>query len=109
MFGTNPSFARRMACGSPQRRARRSARFVVGGLDAQQREPGRIVAEKRAERTAFFIGLIRTAELTVHRRDIGISNTLAWSPDRRRFYFGDSLANMIWSYDYDPATGDDRE
>jgi len=40
-----------------------------------------------------------------HRRDIGISNTLAWSPDRQRFYFGDSLANVIWSYDYNPATG----
>ena len=26
-----------------------------------------------------------------------------WSPDRRRFYFGDSLANTIWSYDYDRA------
>jgi sugar lactone lactonase YvrE len=39
------------------------------------------------------------AGLSVHRRDIGISNTLAWSPDRRRFYFGDSLANTIWSFD----------
>lgn len=45
------------------------------------------------------------AEATIHRREIGISNTLAWSPDRRRFYFGDSLANVIWAYDYDPATG----
>ena len=45
------------------------------------------------------------AGLTVHRRDIGISNTLAWSPDRSRFYFGDSLANTIWVYDYDLATG----
>lgn len=45
------------------------------------------------------------ATLTIHRRDIGISNTLGWSPDRRRFYFGDSLANTIWSYDYDRATG----
>ena len=45
------------------------------------------------------------AGVTIHQRDIGISNTLAWSPDRRRFYFGDSLANTIWSYDYDRATG----
>ena len=45
------------------------------------------------------------AKVTIHKRDIGISNTLAWSPDRRRFYFGDSLANTIWSYDYDGATG----
>ncbi|HLM82968.1 MAG TPA: SMP-30/gluconolactonase/LRE family protein [Terriglobales bacterium] len=42
---------------------------------------------------------------TIHRRDVGISNTLAWSPDRRRLYFGDTLANTIWTYDYDMATG----
>ncbi len=39
------------------------------------------------------------------KRDIGISNTLAWSPDHSRFYFADSLANRIWSYEYDCATG----
>jgi sugar lactone lactonase YvrE len=37
--------------------------------------------------------------------DIGISNTLAWSPDGRRFYFGDTLDNIVWVHDYDPATG----
>ncbi len=42
---------------------------------------------------------------TIHRREIGVSNTFGWSPDRRRFYFGDSLANTIWAYDYDQATG----
>jgi sugar lactone lactonase YvrE len=43
--------------------------------------------------------------ISIHRRDVGISNTLAWSPDHRRFYFADTLANVIWTYDYDPATG----
>ena len=42
---------------------------------------------------------------TTFREKIGISNTLAWSPDRRRFYFGDTLANVIWTYDYDASTG----
>jgi sugar lactone lactonase YvrE len=41
----------------------------------------------------------------IWRRDIGIANTLAWSPDRRSFYFGDSMANVIWVYDYDASTG----
>jgi sugar lactone lactonase YvrE len=43
--------------------------------------------------------------VTIFRRDIGIANTVAWSPDRRRFYFGDSLANVVWVYDYDPNSG----
>lgn len=41
----------------------------------------------------------------IFRQRIGISNTVAWSPDGRRFYFGDSLKNVIWAYDYEPATG----
>jgi sugar lactone lactonase YvrE len=45
------------------------------------------------------------AKVTQWQRDIGISNTLAWSPDQRRFYFGDTLANTVWVYDYDLATG----
>ncbi len=43
--------------------------------------------------------------VTTWRTDIGIANTLAWSPDHRRFYFGDTLDNVIWSYDFDFATG----
>ncbi len=39
------------------------------------------------------------------KRGIGISNTLAWSPDRKVFYFGDSMANAIYSYEYDDRTG----
>jgi len=44
-------------------------------------------------------------KVTIWRQEIGISNTLAWSPDRRRFYFGDTLVNVVRVYDYDPATG----
>jgi sugar lactone lactonase YvrE len=44
-------------------------------------------------------------KVTIWRREIGISNTLAWSPDHRRFYFGDTLANVVRVYDYDEATG----
>jgi sugar lactone lactonase YvrE len=39
------------------------------------------------------------------KRGIGISNTLAWSPDSTRFYFADTLLNRIWVYDYEEGTG----
>jgi sugar lactone lactonase YvrE len=39
------------------------------------------------------------------KRHVGISNTLAWSPDRKRFYFADSLANRICVYRYNEANG----
>lgn len=40
----------------------------------------------------------------VFRREIGCSNTVAWSPEKDRFYFGDSLANVVWVYDYALST-----
>ena len=39
------------------------------------------------------------------KNGIGISNTVAWSPDRKTFYFGDSPANVIYSFAYDDRTG----
>lgn len=36
---------------------------------------------------------------------IQISNTFVWSPDKKRFYFGDTLTNTICVYDYDERTG----
>lgn len=44
-------------------------------------------------------------QVSKHRADIGISNTVAWSPDYKYFYFGDSLANTVWRFDYDLKTG----
>lgn len=38
------------------------------------------------------------------RRELGISNTLLWSADSR-FYFGDTLRNVIWSYSYRAEDG----
>ncbi len=45
------------------------------------------------------------AGLEVFESDIGISNTLCWSPDRSTFYFADSLKNEVRAYDYDSSTG----
>jgi len=40
--------------------------------------------------------------------NLGCGNTLAWSPDQRRFYFADSLENQIYVYDYDADSGEVR-
>ncbi len=39
------------------------------------------------------------------KKDIGISNTVTWSPDHKHFYFADSPANAVHVYDYDTETG----
>jgi sugar lactone lactonase YvrE len=37
--------------------------------------------------------------------NIGISNTLCWSPRGNQFYFADSMKNCIYIHDYDSASG----
>lgn len=34
--------------------------------------------------------------------DIGVANTLAWSPEGERLYFADSRRKLIWRFRYDP-------
>jgi sugar lactone lactonase YvrE len=34
--------------------------------------------------------------------DVGITNTLCWSPDGARVYMADTLKDVIWSFAYDP-------
>jgi len=44
-------------------------------------------------------------------RDIGISNTLCWSPDGTRLYFADTMKRTIWSFAYQadgPRLSDQR-
>jgi len=40
------------------------------------------------------------AEVSVWDSGFGITNTVAWSPDRQTFYCGCSVSNIIYAYDY---------
>ncbi len=44
-------------------------------------------------------------DVTEWERDLGVSNTFVWTSDNKRLYFGDTLQNAIWAYDYDAQTG----
>jgi sugar lactone lactonase YvrE len=39
-------------------------------------------------------------------RDLVVSNGLAWSADGRTMFHSDSKAHVVWTYDYDPASGE---
>lgn len=53
--------------------------------------------------SAFYRGRHGDAEKVLTR--ITTSNGLGWSPDGRTFYYTDSMARTIWSFDVDPETG----
>jgi sugar lactone lactonase YvrE len=42
---------------------------------------------------------------TLMEEKIGVSNGPCWSPDNRTFYFTDSMAQIIWAYDFDAENG----
>ena len=41
---------------------------------------------------------------SVHITGLGISNTVCWSPQGDVFYTADTLANVIWAYDFNPTS-----
>jgi sugar lactone lactonase YvrE len=56
-----------------------------------------------AEGTLYRLDPDGSASEWMHR--IGISNALAWSPDHSTYYFGDTIANAIYSFAFDRLTG----
>jgi sugar lactone lactonase YvrE len=53
--------------------------------------------------TLFRIDADGTA--TAMETGVGVSNGPCWSPDNRTFYFTDSMAQVIWAYDFDLEAG----
>jgi sugar lactone lactonase YvrE len=104
-------------------------RLVVVASDGTRRDGPLIVEPGDPSRTndgacdpagRFLIGTLAFDELGGHdllfqieddgsRRtldsDLAISNGLAWSPDGRTLYNADTIPAIIWSRDYDVATG----
>lgn len=73
----------------------RQGRFLVGGMDYEEREP-----------LAGLYRLDTDHRITKLEDAIIVSNGPCWSPDGGTFYFADSFRRVIWSYQYDTATGD---
>lgn len=77
-------------------------RFWIGSM---RNNVGREGQQLEAGGTDGLLFCIDGRSTRIERNDIGISNTLCWSPDRTKFYFADTLANVIWVHDYDDADG----
>lgn len=72
----------------------RRGRFWIGTLDDQL-----------SEHLGALYRFDPDGSLSCADRGFGISNGPCWSPDDRRFYFGDSMDKVIYVYDFDAATG----
>jgi L-arabinonolactonase len=80
-------------------------RFNDGKCDSAGRFWAGTMDDTATEHTGSLYRL--DPDLSAHRMDgaIGISNSLAWSPDDRTFYFADTLDGVIYAYDFEAAAG----
>jgi sugar lactone lactonase YvrE len=77
----------------------RGGALWVGSMRNNVREDGD--AMPGGGRDGVLYRVNGAGQATLFRDQVGIANTLVWSPDKSTFYFGDSLQNCIWSYAYD--------
>ena len=79
-------------------------RFWLGTMQNNIGPAGENLPITRAQGALYRV----TADGAVTRMetDIGISNTLCWDEERGRLYFADTLAGVIFVYDWDGATGE---
>lgn len=79
-------------------------RFWAGSMQTNLEPDGSERAMDRNSGALFRVDADGT--VTQHSpHDIGISNTMAWTADGGTFYFGDSLRNTIFAYDFDAEAG----
>lgn len=81
-----------------------SGRMWVASMENNLTEDVQPREQTRACGRLFRIDATGAVPLT--EPEFGIPNTMVWSPERDRFYLGDSLRNTIWVWDYDDATGE---
>lgn len=84
-------------------RAAPNGDFWIGSMSANVGPNGEALEARPGLGRLFRVMPDRRA--MEQRADIGISNTVDWSPDGRTFYFGDTMRNVIWAYDYDVGSG----
>ncbi len=86
--------------GAPTRlndgRCDRRGRFWVGSMNDPPAGNSRSGQLHRVDTTGVT---------TIAEEKIGVSNSLAFSPDGTVMYFSDTTRELLWSFDYDPDTG----
>ena len=82
----------------------RRGRLWLGSMQTNLHRDG---SEKPITRHSGALYRVNSrTDITRHSgHEFGIANTLAWSPDETTFYFGDSLRDVIFAYDYDRDDG----
>ncbi|MDW6024204.1 SMP-30/gluconolactonase/LRE family protein [Mesorhizobium sp. BAC0120] len=80
-------------------------RFNDGKCDRQGRFWAGTMDDRLTDHTGGLYRLDPDLRVSQVETGIGISNSLAWSPDDSIFYFADTLDRAIYRYDFSPVDG----
>jgi sugar lactone lactonase YvrE len=78
-------------------------RFWVGTMQNNFGPAGEAIAVERTDGALYRFDA--NGQAVTIEENVGIANTLAWSPDLKHFYFADSLAGQIYVYNFDADSG----
>ena len=102
----------RMRCSPDEREGNRlnegkcdaRGRFWVGSMQTNLNRDG---SERKMDRNSGALFRVDADFSTSchSAREFGISNTIAWAPDGRTLYFGDTIRNVIFAYEFDLDDG----
>lgn len=67
---------------------------------------GSIVYDGKSEEKGNLFVIDKVKEVKIAQKDTKLSNGMAWSKDKKKFYFSDSLEHAVFVYDYDYKTGE---
>lgn len=79
-------------------------RFWTGSMQTNLNEDGSGCDMDRNSGALFRVDADSSTSCHTEH-EFGISNTLAWSPDGQTLYFGDSIRNVIFAYDWNADEG----
>ncbi|MCR4618842.1 MAG: SMP-30/gluconolactonase/LRE family protein [Lachnospiraceae bacterium] len=66
---------------------------------------GSIVFDKSYEKKGNLY-IVEDKNVKIVQKDTKLANGLAWSGDKKRFFFADSVDKTVYAYDYDEKTGE---
>lgn len=84
-------------------RADAQGNFWVGSMRNNVKPNGELGEAGGAE--GHMMRITPQGGVSVWLADLGISNTVCWSPNGKVFYTADTLANALWAFDVDATTG----
>lgn len=84
----------------------KETRFNDGAVDPAGRFWAGTMSYDGSKAIGNLYCIDQSRELSIHERNLLISNGMAWSSNQKQYFLTDTFANVIYQYDYDLESGE---